>query len=87
MEYNVAVDIVVHVGDMDKFDDILSKFKGMSIQDAKLESVSVEDVGFGIKNIKLFILTFDKEGTMDRIENTVASVPGITYEVTNVTRI
>jgi len=87
MEYNVGVEMVVHVEDMDNFDNALKNIKGLNIDDAKIESVKEEDVGFGIKSIKLFILTLDKEGTMDKIENTVSSIPGITLEVTNVTRI
>ncbi len=86
-EYNVAVEMTVHVEDMDKFDEVIDKLKSLNIDEAKIESIKEEDVGFGIKNIKLFVLTFDKEGTMDRIENKISEIPGTSLEITNVTRI
>lgn len=87
MDYNVAVEMIVRVEDMDSFDHVVEELKRLNINEAKVESIKEEDVGFGIKNVKLFILTIDKEGTMDKIEKAVSSIPGIKYDVTNVTRV
>ena len=88
MEYNTAVEMVVRVQDMEKFDEIKKKVESIQLDKVKVNSVSEEDVGFGIKNIKVVFLTVDEEGVMGRIEEAVKNIdPDISFDVTNITRV
>jgi translation elongation factor EF-1beta len=88
VEYNTAVEMVVRVQDMEKFDEIKKKVESIQLDKVKVNSVSEEDVGFGIKNIKVVFLTVDEEGVMGRIEEAVKNIdPDISFDVTNITRV
>jgi len=88
VDYNTAVEMVVRVQDMEKFDEIKKKVESIQLDKVKVNSVSEEDVGFGIKNIKVVFLTVDEEGVMGRIEEAVKNIdPDISFDVTNITRV
>ena len=52
----------------------------------KVNLTDVEEIGFGLKAIKLQIVVPDEEGRIDKVEGTIASIPGVgqvdTEEVT-----
>ena len=70
--------------DMSKSDDVKKGLDGM----AKVQKMSVEDIGFGIKVIKATILLNDKEGGWDAAEEKIKKLNNVSeLEVENITRI
>ncbi len=78
---DVAITYKVFLEDPGKAEDVLSRIKqAVNVKDAK-----IEDVGFGIKVLKLLVITPDKGGT-EEIDKKIQSIDGISeIEVESVT--
>lgn len=43
----------------------------------EVNKVSVEDIGFGIKALKVQVVVPDEEGKIDKVEQTISSISGV----------
>jgi len=83
-EYNVAADIKVLLSDAAKSDEVKAEIEKM----VKVQSSSVDEVGFGIVALKMTILMNDDEGGMDELEKKITDLEAVSQmEVENITRI
>ncbi len=54
----------------------------------KVREFKIEDIGFGIKALKILLLVDDKEGEVERVEQILSSIDKISsFEIENATRI
>jgi elongation factor 1-beta len=83
-ELNVAAQIKVYVDDPAS----MSKVKAGIEKLAKVQKFWEEDVGFGIKVLKANLLLADSEGGMEKLEQEIRSIEGVSeLEVETVTRV
>jgi elongation factor 1-beta len=83
-EYNVAADIKVLLSDAAKMDEVKSAIEKM----VKIQSSSVEEVGFGIVALKATVLMNDEEGGMDELEKKITDLEAVSQmEVESISRI
>ncbi|MBU0591023.1 hypothetical protein KKF81_06460 [Candidatus Micrarchaeota archaeon] len=83
-DYNVAAQIKIYVEDQSAMDSI----KDGVNQIAKVQNFSEEDVGFGIKVLKVTLLLMDSEGGMDEIEEKIKAIDKVSQvEVESVSRV
>lgn len=83
-EYNVSATFKIYVEDSQKMDTIKSSIERL----VKVQKFWEEDVGFGIKVLKASTLMNDSEGGMDKLEEAMKNVDGISQvEVEEVSRI
>ena len=61
----------VDLGKMRK--DVEAKVKGTG----KIEQVETRPIAFGLQALMMNIVVEDEEGMMDRLEQTIGSVPGV----------
>ncbi|MCL4337591.1 MAG: elongation factor 1-beta [Candidatus Thermoplasmatota archaeon] len=63
-------------------DEVVKKVKPL----CEVNNVEINEVGFGLKAIKLQVIVPDQEGKIDQVEQTISSVDGVgqvdTEEVT-----
>ncbi|MEM0155541.1 MAG: elongation factor 1-beta [Thermoplasmataceae archaeon] len=52
---------------------IVERIKGI----CEVNKVGVEDIGFGIKALKVQVVVPDEEGKIDRVEQAISAVPGV----------
>lgn len=83
-EYNVAAQLKIYVDDATQ----MSRVKKDLEKIAKVNKVWEEDVGFGIKVLKVNILMNDSQGGMDQVEAKVRELKNVSeVEVEAVTRV
>ncbi len=83
-EYNVSATLKIFMEDSEKMDSIKEEMEKI----AKVQRFWEEEVGFGIKALKVSILMNDSEGGMDEFEEKVAQIEGVSQiEVEEVGRI
>lgn len=84
VEYNVAADIKIYL-------DNPSKSKSVKLELDKLVKVQVakeEELGFGIKILKVTILMNDDQGGMDQLEEKIKSLENVSeVETENIRRV
>ena len=82
--YDVAVDLKIYIEDVTKIDEVKKEVE----QIAKVQNMREEELGFGIKTIKLTVLLSDSEGGMDAAEEKIKKIKYVSeLEVENITRI
>ncbi len=52
---------------------IVHKIKGI----CEVNKVTIDDIGFGIKALKIQVVVPDEEGKIDSVEQAISSVPGV----------
>jgi translation elongation factor EF-1beta len=83
-EFNVAAQVKIYLDDMSQLDRVKKELD----QVAKVNKSSEEDVGFGIKVLKVNILLKDSEGGMDQLEGKIRNIKNVSeVEVEAVTRV
>lgn len=84
MEYNVVAKLKIYVEDP----KYMEKVKKNLSEIAKVSKIWEEDVGFGIKVLKVTFLLNDNAGGMNELEEKVSKLPHVSeYEVEEVGRI
>ncbi len=58
-------------------DALLKLIKNLVKGEYSLGNSQIEEVAFGLKAIRLIIIMDDKEGMMDRIENEIRKIDGV----------
>ena len=83
-EYNVAAELKVYVEDQSAMDSVKAGIEKI----AKVQNFAEEDVGFGIKVLKVTVLMMDSEGGMDKLEADIKAIDKVSQvEVGNVSRV
>jgi translation elongation factor EF-1beta len=83
-EYNVAAQLKIYLDGPASLDGVKSGIEKL----AKVQRFWEEDVGFGIKVLKVNILMRDSEGGMDKLESSIRKVKGVSeLEVEEVSRV
>lgn len=72
-EYNVIANFKVYVDDPKKISDVKKKIESIS----KVYKFVEEDVGFGIKILRSFLMFKDDEGGIDQMEEKIRSIEGV----------
>lgn len=84
MEYNVVAKIKVYVDDPANIEKVKKELEKV----AKVSKIWEEEVGFGIKVIKVTFLLNDNAGGMNEIEEKIPNIAHVSeYEVEEVGRI
>lgn len=84
ISYDVAVDLKIYLEDVTKINEVRSSVEKIG----KVQNMREEELGFGIKTIKLTILLSDSEGGMDAAEEKIKKIQYVSeLEVENITRI
>ena len=66
-EFNVSATLKVSLDDQSKMEEVKSAIKEL----AHVRQFAEEDIGFGIKVLKISILMNDSEGGMDELEEKI----------------
>jgi translation elongation factor EF-1beta len=83
-EFNVAAQVKIFLDDMSQLDRVKKEIGEV----AKVNKFWEEDVGFGIKVLKVNILLKDSEGGMDQLEGKIRNIKNVSeVEVEAVTRV
>ena len=83
-EFDVAVQVKVYVDDPEN----LQKVKSASESLAKVQNIWEEDIGFGIKVLKINYLLSDVDGGTDKLEESIRKLEHVSeLEVEAVTRV
>ena len=83
-EYNVAAQVKIYVDEPASLPGVKAGVEKV----AKVQKFWEEDLGFGIKVLKANLLLMDSEGGMDKIEQNIRNVKGVSeFEVETVTRL
>jgi len=53
--------------------EIVEKINGI----CEVNKISVDDIGFGIKALKIQVVVPDEEGKIDRVEQAISSISGV----------
>ena len=81
---NVAVEINVSVEKQDKIEEIKAEIEA----NPNVKEVKVEDIGFGIKRIRVLAVVPDAEGGTENLEKSLESIDGVSgIEVVSVSRL
>ena len=84
MEYNVVAHLKVYLDDpsaMESVKDGIGKL-------AKVQEFREEEIGFGIKVLKVNLLMMDSEGGMDQLEEKIMNISNVSQvEVESVGRV
>lgn len=82
--YNVAALMRIYVDDPSALEEVREKVEGI----AKVQSWREEDVGFGIKVLKLTVLFDDAKGGIDELERKIKKLEHVSQvEVEGVSRV
>jgi elongation factor 1-beta len=73
MEYNVAAQVKIYLDDPASMAGVKAGIEKV----VKVQRFSEEDVGFGIKILKATLLLMDSEGAMDKLEEKIRAVEGV----------
>jgi len=83
-EYNVAAQLKIYLDDASQ----IGRVKADIGKIAKVDKFWEEDVGFGIKVLKVNILMNDSQGGMDELEEKIKKIGNVSeVEVETVTRV
>lgn len=83
-EYNVVAQLKVYVDDSSALDAVKAGIEKL----AKVQNFAEEDVGFGIKALKVTVLMADEEGGMDKLEESIKGIQNVSQvEVESVGRV
>ena len=83
-EYNVAAQVKIYLDDPSQMERVKKDIDKI----AKVNKVWEEDVGFGIKVLKVNLLLNDSEGGMDQLEGKIREIKNVSeVEVEAVTRV
>ena len=83
-EYNVVAHLKVYVEDPSAMDTVKSEIEKL----CKVQQFNEEDVGFGIKALKVNLLMADSEGGMDELEDKIKGIEKVSQvEVESVGRV
>ncbi|MBU0532105.1 hypothetical protein KKB44_01290 [Candidatus Micrarchaeota archaeon] len=83
-EYNVVAQLKVYVENPEQMDSVKTGIENL----AKVQDFKEEDVGFGIKVLKVTILMMDSEGGMDELEEKIKTLENVSQvEVEGVSRV
>ncbi len=81
---DVAVSVKIYVSDPKKLGDVkdaISKF-------AKVQYSKEEELGFGIKILRITLILQDEEGGVDNLEKQISSIPEVSQvEIETATRV
>lgn len=81
---NVAASVKVYADDPNKLGEIRTAIEKF----AQIQHVKEEELGFGIKILRLTLLLDDEAGGTEKLEEKIRTVPNVTQvEVETVTRI
>lgn len=84
MEFNVEAKVKIYVDDPKNIASVKKSVEKL----AKVQKFWEEDVGFGIKVLKAALLMNDSQGGMDKLEEQMRKVKGVSQmEVEEVSRI
>lgn len=84
MNYNVAASVKIYADDPGQLESI----QHAVAQFAQIQFSREEEIGFGIKILRLTLLLNDEEGEMEKLEQKIRAVPHVSeMEVETVTRI
>ncbi|MEK6981455.1 MAG: elongation factor 1-beta [Candidatus Micrarchaeota archaeon] len=84
ISYDVAVDLKIYLEDVTKINEVKIEVEKIG----KVQNMREEELGFGIKTLKLTILLNDSEGGMDAAEEKIKNIKYVSeLEVENITRI
>ncbi len=72
-EYNVIANFKVYVTDSSKISEVKKEIESL----AKVNKFVEEDVGFGIKILRAFLLFKDDEGGIDQVEEKIKAIEGV----------
>lgn len=63
-------------------DEVIGKLKPI----CEINRVEIQEIGFGLKAVKIQVIVPDEEGRIDKVESTISSIEGVgqvdTEEVT-----
>ena len=80
---DVIIHVKVHLEDAEKQEAVVAKIG----ETFKVNSAKIEDIGFGIKVLKLVLMAEDSESTPD-VESTFSQIEGVSsVEVEGVSRV
>ncbi|RME79463.1 MAG: elongation factor 1-beta [Methanobacteriota archaeon] len=80
---DVVVTVKVHVENPDNIDNVLGAIK----EKLQVSDSAIEELGFGIKVLKVAVMSSDAEGSPD-VEGIISSIDGVSsVEVESVTRV
>jgi elongation factor 1-beta len=83
-EYNVAAQLKIYLDDPSQMGRVKTDIGKI----AKVDKFWEEDVGFGIKVLKVNILMNDSQGGMDELEGKIKNIENVSeVEVETVTRV
>lgn len=83
-EFNVAAQVKIYLDDPSQMERVKKDIDKI----AKVNKVWEEDVGFGIKVLKVNLLLNDSEGGMDQLEGKIREIKNVSeVEVEAVTRV
>ncbi len=83
-ELNVAAQLKIYIDDPKNYDNVKSNVAKI----AKVQKSWEEDIGFGIKILKVNLLMSDSEGEMDSVEKKIREVEHVSeVEVETITRV
>lgn len=83
-EFNVAARLKIYLDAPDSLEGVKKGIEKIT----KVQRFWEEDVGFGIKVLKVNILMQDSEGGMEKLESSIRKVPGVSeLEVEEVGRV
>jgi len=73
VEYNVIANFKIYLEDGNKMPEVKQAIEQM----AKVNHFKEEDVGFGIKILRAFVMFNDDQGGMDELEEKIKKIPGV----------
>lgn len=83
-DYNVAAQVKIYLDDPSQLERVKKDLDKV----AKVNKTWEEDVGFGIKVLKVNFLLIDSEGGMDQLESKLRNIKNVSeVEVEAVTRV
>ncbi|MBI5223787.1 hypothetical protein HY990_05180 [Candidatus Micrarchaeota archaeon] len=85
-EFDVAVSWKIYVENPEKIDAVKKQIE--NIPNMKINKIWEEEVGFGIKALKIIMLLPDSDGGMDALQEKIASFEGVSQaEVEDISRV
>ena len=70
---DVTVDLRISVEDLDQIEQVAERIKKV----ARVKAIGYEEIGFGIKVMRVYILVDDKVEGFDTIEDKLRAVEGV----------
>ncbi len=84
VEYNVAADLKLYLEDSSKSESVKQELDKL----VKVQVAKEEELGFGIKILKVTVLMNDDQGGMDQLEEKIRSLDNVSeVETENIRRV